>query len=170
MTTADSSSEAAIFLSPQQQQTLQFIAKLPDLAANRIHGLDPFFSPRVYFTHVMECLVGVLEAIRAGGGRGKGPLLFVAHLVGKLVTVGQAGMQRGGMARQNCELVVNNFLLVCQGGVASRYLSALRSGLHGEEAASWRELSVELCRQLPDSAVDQFATHLLLSSPPSVTP
>lgn len=88
---ADSNTEVSMFLSPQQQLTLQFIAKLPDLAANRIHGLDPFFSPRVYFTHVMECLVGVLETIRAGGRWGRDPLLFAAHLLGKLVMVGQAG-------------------------------------------------------------------------------
>lgn len=88
---ADSNSEEAAFLSPQQQLTLQFIAKLPDLAANRIHGLHPFFSPRVYFSHVMGCLVGVLETISTGGDHSKGALQFAAHLVGKLVTVGQAG-------------------------------------------------------------------------------
>ena len=51
----------------------------------------------------------------------------------------------------------------------SQYMAAIKSGLSGKKAASWKELSLELCYQLPDSAVDQFVTHLLLSSPPSVT-
>ena len=133
---ADSNSEEAAFLSPQQQLILQFIAKLPDLAANRIHGLDPFFSPRVYFSHVMGCLVGVLEAISAGGAHGRGALQFAAHLVGKLVTIEQAGVLcRWGHHRHQCEVMLTPFLLVSRCYCVLLPVST-EGGLQGQESAS----------------------------------
>ena len=74
-------------LTPFQEHLIQLIVKFPDIVANRIHGLDPGYSPKVYTSKVMGSITEVLSVVRSGKSRAHS-LMFVSNLIGRLSVAG----------------------------------------------------------------------------------
>jgi hypothetical protein len=86
------STTAEQLLTPFQEHLIHLIVKLPDMVANRIHGLDPGYSPNVYTRKVMSSIVDVLTDVSSLKSRRS--LSFIAQLIGRLSLRGQSGVGR----------------------------------------------------------------------------
>jgi hypothetical protein len=82
------STTAEQLLTPFQEHLIHLIVKLPDMVANRIHGLDPGYSPNVYTRKVMSSIVDVLTDVSSLKSRRS--LSFIAQLIGRLSLRGQS--------------------------------------------------------------------------------